>query len=660
MDWVFNRWSRSETLEDPHTSQHFTKDQGVVEAVVRETIQNSLDASVDFAKPVRVRFALHTKKDMPPQYRLKDYFERLEAPLEKFGVPYNTYGAPKLNSGFLVCEDFGTRGLEGDPMFSGLHPPKGKQDFFRFWRNIGRSDKEGDALGRWGLGKSVFQRASSVRSMLGLTVRESDQRNLVMGQAVLKMHEFAGTVWKPIGYWCEKDENADRDTVQRPTEDYDVVEQFRQEWKLTRKKDEPGLSVVVPYVINNMTGESIFKAVAVNFFVPILRQQLIVEIVAPGLNITLTDETIEAECQKINWTGKITEKRHSPPPIAFAKKCLAIAEQPMIFSELWGKENISDKNLAFAKKDLETLRTEFKAGKLVAAKIHIRLLKKESESPCDDFFYVFLQREDRKTSPDSYYIREGMTIPKIKSLKAKANHTRGLVYIDRNRHIEGGGLASLLGDTEGPAHEDWLTSTDRPDEKWKDWIGRVKFVKEIISKFYETVSPRTEKPDRDVLSEFFSLERKDVSDSSSTFKKPDKSLGDSDQPDSTSDTTTGGEPNPKWFAVEDVLGGFRVCHAPLLDIPQGVRLEILLAYDVTKGDPLGQWTKFDFDLMQELKTGGRMRYKVQNAKAKVVSGNSIILRDISNDFSLKITGFDIHRDLYVKVEEIPSEEKEVE
>jgi hypothetical protein len=56
---------------------------------------------------------------------------------------------------------------------------------------------------------------------------------------------------------------------------------------------------------------------------------------------------------------------------------------------------------------------------------------------------------------DSYYIREGMTIIKINS-RASQRGIQALVY------VESGPLAKLLGDTEGPAHEDWDTSEERP------------------------------------------------------------------------------------------------------------------------------------------------------------------------------------------------------
>ena len=59
----------------------------------------------------------------------------------------------------MVVEDFGARGLGGNPLLSNAPDPdsKVKEDFFWFWRNIGLSGKTGDDLGRWGLGKTEEQ-----------------------------------------------------------------------------------------------------------------------------------------------------------------------------------------------------------------------------------------------------------------------------------------------------------------------------------------------------------------------------------------------------------------------------------------------------------------------------------------------------------------------
>jgi hypothetical protein len=89
---------------------------------------------------------------------------------------------------YLVIEDFGTRGLQGDPKQSEDDEAESgpRNDFYFFWRNIGRSKKSATDLGRWGLGKTVFPASSRVNAFFALAVRHDDRRRLLMGQAVTK------------------------------------------------------------------------------------------------------------------------------------------------------------------------------------------------------------------------------------------------------------------------------------------------------------------------------------------------------------------------------------------------------------------------------------------------------------------------------------------
>ena len=94
---------------------------------------------------------------------------------------------------YILIEDYGTRGLQGDiSQYDDLDDDFKKNDFYYFWRNIGRTRKEATDLGRWGLGKTVFQAASRINSFFGITVRNDDDRMLLMGQSVLKIHKANG------------------------------------------------------------------------------------------------------------------------------------------------------------------------------------------------------------------------------------------------------------------------------------------------------------------------------------------------------------------------------------------------------------------------------------------------------------------------------------
>ena len=194
--WVFEELRGAAVRHKPKSAVLFKTEQTSEgeyagnDALVREILQNAVDARAT-DEPVCVRLAIHDPIDAPPAARLAYYFERLREPLASRQVDFNGNGSPKAPCSFLVCEDFGTRGLEGDITL--FHDPmegdRGWQDFYWFWRNIGRSAKTGDDLGRWGLGKTVYRAVSRVGCMFGLTVRRSDQKRLLMGQAVLQVHQ---------------------------------------------------------------------------------------------------------------------------------------------------------------------------------------------------------------------------------------------------------------------------------------------------------------------------------------------------------------------------------------------------------------------------------------------------------------------------------------
>jgi hypothetical protein len=334
--WVFEKLAGAAVRRDPNETQLFKTEQAEegeyagTDALVREILQNSMDASIGDG-PVRLRLALHSHDELPDKDRLGHYFGRLESPLAHREVEFDADGVPQLIDGFLVCEDFGTSGLGGDPMLA-KDPVSGspeREDFFWFWRNIGRSGKTGDDLGRWGLGKTVYRAASQVGCMLGLTVREEDYRELLMGQAVLKIHEYAGSEYFPEGYWCS---GINKEGLPLPIEDPDELSRFRNEWKLTRKPDEPGLSVVVPYVASELKGRRLLQAICVHFFLPIIRGELVVDLVTldPDIReVRLDSESLVEWCRGMVWDGPKRTKRHVSPPIEFVKRCLAVRESEL-------------------------------------------------------------------------------------------------------------------------------------------------------------------------------------------------------------------------------------------------------------------------------------------------------------------------------------------
>ena len=324
-------------------------------------------------------------------------------------------------------------------------PSKDRQDFFWFWGNIGRSGKTGDDLGRWGLGKTLYRAASRVGCMFGLTVRAMDQRELPTGPAVLKIHRHQELEYAAEGFWCSGAGNAGTPLA---IEAADELKKFRREWKLTRNQ-ESGLSVVVPYVADELRAESLLRLVVVNFFLPIIKEELNVTISGPSPSGQRQEWRVDSTsifsiCDGLKWNGKVTLKSASAPPIKFATDCLK--EIPNCHAtKLLGESRLPTLDeSSFDQATLDIIRRKYLAEEIVAIRIRSHLPRKLGGGETGELA-AFVQRTGTSERYESYYVREGMTITKLYT-KRSVRGVRGLVI------EEPGALASLLGDNGGSAN----------------------------------------------------------------------------------------------------------------------------------------------------------------------------------------------------------------
>jgi hypothetical protein len=285
---------------------------------------------------------------------------------------------------------------------------------------------------------------------------------------------------------------------------------------------------------------------------------------------------------------------------------------------------------AFDPQSLVSLRESLEREELVSVKVRINL-HQASGKDIEGDLTVWLQRQQADSRCDTYYIREGMTVTKLNS-KAGLKGIQALVLVDK------GPLAQLLGDSEGPAHEDWDTSEERPDRLWKKWKGRVTFCRKIVDSLLEVLAPPTRKADFNLLSDFFSVEK---IESPQKARRPD----DNGAKDPSFKSIVA---KPRWFRLDPKAGGFRIVANSSQPIPENAELTVSVAYDVPSGNPLKKWSSFDFDFKAQPE---RIVFKGQHVKAQKVAGNVLKLTSISPKFVFAAEGFDPHSDLFVRIEE---------
>lgn len=170
-------------MRDSANDAFFTAEslENLSEALVREGIQNSLDAAQRESGGVRqVHVRIQFVPAAPENVReyLAKQFHTAEENFEHGLSQPDLDSLFKNDCGYIAFEDFGTRGLTGDVNEWRLERAE-QNAFFSFCRAEGRSGKSGENLGRWGIGKQVFPTASRLHAIFGLTVRRENPNRVL-------------------------------------------------------------------------------------------------------------------------------------------------------------------------------------------------------------------------------------------------------------------------------------------------------------------------------------------------------------------------------------------------------------------------------------------------------------------------------------------------
>ena len=623
--WFFGEHRPSDRIRDPIQGEFF-QDESIPhpgEALVREGIQNSLDARCD-DEDVLVRIYVSGPDSAAPSSEVAPYFAGAWDHLQAEGNGLRDVPAASEKCPFLLFEDFGTTGLNGDP--KQYEPVEGaRNDFFHFFRAEGRSGKGDEARGRWGVGKYVFPQASRINSIFGVTVRGEDNRRLMMGTAVLKSHRVQNERFTPDGWFG----SPGKDGLVLPVEDQDLIERFCDAFTMERGT-EPGLSVVVPWCDLEMTHEMLVGAVARNYFYPILKGELAVIVRAPD-----TDEKILDKSQLMRTVESIGGglQEELLPLFELAKWAikrtaddfLVLQAPPTRGAPKWSPELVPEQTRASIAKCLE-------AQEPVAVRVPLHVRRK-GEDPVPSSLDVFLARDPAVAADKPVFIREGIVISDV---RPPWTHGLRAMVVSENRP-----LAALLRGAEAPAHTKWRATGDLKS-KYMYAPSCLSFVKLSVHEIQRAVSESEKQEDPTLLIDFFSLPAPPEEEGARTRRRKRKT------PKSGTITPEIDKPpphSPRRFTLHRAGGGFSVRPGEPGTTPPA-RLDIRMAYDIRRGSPLKKYHKADF---QVDKKPIELRPEPRGVRVLERSENRLLVAIDDADFSLHLTGFDENRDLYVRI-----------
>ena len=661
--WQFREMGRAEMNQDP-MQREFFEGEPINTRLVRESIQNSLDAGIAHAspdgkgEPVHVRFSLAGIRNPLPAHRADRYFIDLAPHLDaipELDDAIRTLAARNHltheDVPFIVVEDAGTVGLDGDceQERDSESTPADNNHFFWFFRNVGRSGKGDTDNGSWGLGKWVFPDASLASAYIAVTRRRSDDEILLMGQSVLKQHDIGGARYEPYGYFGTFEDDGFQLPLRHEEAPYEsIIAQCVEDFGL-QYRNRPGLSVIIPFP--RIFGEEAYiempkmlAAIVDNYFYPILDHRLEVTLDAgEGTTpIEITADTIDGVLDMADLDEETGER--SPDAyrrlFAMTRQCLDVPEDDYIDLPARQLAKMVDDDASI----IPSLRRRYNAYELLAFRISTDVQRKKGARENTEF-RLYVQRDDSLTEGHDYYVRGTLSIPEMDYLRNI--RARTLLVVDENEP-----LAAMLRDSEPPAHTSWRPQTSPVTDHWWAAKRRIDEVRYAPRNLLQAMEAPREGVQKGAFADIFPRER----------EKAPAPAGPKGNGGTTTTPVVNGPPSkPRDFAVSESGDGFRVSIDNSAETrPQRARLQV--AYDVLRGNPLNHYNRNDFrlrgiDALPVTIEGGSEEPAPQNSQP---SDNELYVRiDDPQKFSVSVQGFDPNRDVYVRVEKLELEESEV-
>lgn len=612
-------------------------------AVIRESTQNSLDASDNRSK-VRMRISVNTGNKAMSADMAKKYFNGLFPHLNESG-----FSTPNLNSpmNYVVVEDFGTKGLEGDASYHGLGGDAPDNRFYWFHRNTNRTNSNATKRGgSYGYGKHAFANASEINSFFSVSRDRNGVK--IFGNAVGKMHEIGDQIYFPYGDFGNVvvDDNGEVLRIM-PSDSEELFKTISKDFNLSRT-DELGLSVIIPYPKRVYRDEEIIESMIRAYFMPICQGKL--EIIVDGSHeIVINSETIYKICDKMTWAGK--------PAGAMAttnRKCMnGLIE----LANWWSSGNAnefsldspSNKNIVW-NRDLipedsyDTIRSRLDSGKPVALNIEIPIFKylenkRLPREPSLSKFTILMKKDESFGRSDAIWIRRYLSVPKT-DYRPKKN---GFVCIIVS---EDGELEELLRSSEEVAHTEHRPT--RIESLYKYGRDIIRFFRQSASQLIEYLQVKKELFEKDWIDDWFPSEEVENSSKPKKRKRKKKKKNPTeDEVNDEDDTIIGPPPPPEDLSknhsweLDKIPGGFSIHGDINLQVDYLFTVKMAYARDDGK-DPIKKWKPFDFDVKN-------LTIEESGIVVEKSEGNTIVFRAIgpTEEYSIDVTGFDVDRDLFV-------------
>ena len=625
--WQFEKLSPNDnsgtsTVEDNFANEERTS----VEILVRETLQNPLDARNQEDVVVEVRYNLisvnrHTSPFAQALFSGECREHLLAGKLVASGDLPDTVE-------FLVIEDFGTSGLEG--CYTDSSVDGSAENWNAFWFREGQGAKPSKSNGGAGQGKITLYTTSAIRTVLALTHRVSDGAELLLGCCRFRQnYKLPGkdTVrWSKEGRWSSTRTASD---LAKPITDAEFLENLKVELQLKRGT-RPGTTFIVP-IPKDITLAAIQNAVVNEFYFPIRRGRLKIEV---G-DVVIDSESISKVATELGKAG-----RHTSDFRVFMDQAiqLHIDSAPMAtVKPSWVRETkLSD--VSFEPAELKTLKDAFENSALVAVEFPVKITKKGAGEVVSGMFRVILKQYLDGEQSHELFIRQDLAIDGERRLKGSRRIQPCLALT----FIQDLNLSALLAAAEEPTHRTWNSKRPKVVGQYKDPDKALNLVRNAALRLVEFLTPPGKRDDT-ALSIYFA----DPTTPPTKRKGGAGVTPESPNADPDLDPPAIPPPRPKPIEFLPLPDGFRIKSNPPEMILKSLPLlcDVEIAYATTFGDPFAQWDAAEFWLNDD-----KAFPVVSSGIAELVRDGNQISFNVTHPVSeIKVTGFDSNRQLEVRI-----------
>jgi len=628
--WSHRIMQRSEVTNDPIQGEFFNTD-GVKNragALIRESGQNTQDAPIGspIEFPPRLELSLTTLKPLSESKALARWFDGIW--LHQMAPGNGLSSSPEQTEAMrvLLVEDFNTHGLRGDINHEDTAVGS-KNDFCQFFRICGRSGKGKDSLGSWGIGRTVFPSTGRANCFFAFSSREGSPASVLMGLSILKTHNLEDNTRRfPYGYYGEHAS----DGFCLPVIAESELAQFRADFGLKRQS-ETGLSVVIPWVDPEITGDELIDNAIREYALPILQGRFVV---------VVREGEIETRIDKHSLDGLLAARSERIgaemlPLLRLARCGLgALEENRVLLAESTSLKPPEWSESLFPGGRLMALREQFSRGEAVILRVPVTIQKKLGDRQ-SSYFDVFIERDLNGSSVRPMFVREGLIVSRVECPRPKG--IRAVV------NSEAGPLAAFLRDSENPAHTEWKENGEKFRGKYEYGPTWLRFVRQSVDRIAMVLAGDPEKEDRETFKSEFSLPQDQPG-----LRKRRRVKKVKPGPDTPDLPVVVVPLRESGLSVSQVDGGF-VVRRGNLSKPLPKRISIRAAYDVRKGNAFDQWRKPDFQFDRDVS------FAVSGCKIETSDGNRAVVSPEREEFEVFVLGFDADRDLKVDVREMESE-----